>query len=56
MLAGLHVPLSPCTWHDVLISKHSLNECVDVSVDSEGEREAGAMVMFVQVCRSETLD
>lgn len=40
----------------LLISKHSLNECVNVSVVSEVEREAGAMVMFVQVCHSRVLD
>lgn len=40
----------------LLISKCPLNESVDVRVDSEVEREAGAMVMSVQVCHSQALD
>lgn len=40
----------------LLISKRSLNECVNVSVVSEVERKAGAMAMFVQVCHSRMLD
>lgn len=56
VLAGLRVPLSPRAWHMLLISKRSLNEGVDVRVDSEVDREAGAMEMFVQMCHSQALD
>lgn len=46
VLAVVRVSLCPCA---------RLNECVVVRVDSEVERQARAMALFVQVCHSQEI-